>query len=40
MNFHKDFEFLVKEIVGAPNKSLLHIVITLAKTQDFSKNPR
>ena len=27
MNFHEDFEFLVKEIVGVPNKSLLHFVV-------------
>ena len=37
MNVHEDLEFLVKEIVGVPNKSLLHIVMTLAKTQDVSK---
>ena len=27
MNFREDFEFLVKEFFGEPNKSLLHFVV-------------
>ena len=36
MNFRKDLENLVKEIVGVPNKSLLHIVMTFWQLYFFS----